>query len=146
MQVLVFAIRIYFAVWFIVALIFVSIDISTEKLLAFIGKWDMRRAAFFKGVPINRWGLLICADYRKCSESLVESFCRQLSAQSRQLQMPIEERPGYVKYHTARSSLLSSFDEIINNTPGIQILVVVLDGALYGNMLLCYFVMYLAYN
>ena len=60
--------------------------------------------------------------------------------------MPIEERPGYVKYHTARSSLLSSFDEIINNTPGIQILVVVLDGALYGNMLLCYFVMYLAYN
>ncbi len=96
----------------------------------------MRSSAFLQGMKTEKWAVLICANERFCNQDQVKSFCSELCSTSSALNMPINGNPSYVKY-LGRSNnitgLQNAFDEIVRNVPGLQLVLVILDGGLYGN-------------
>ena len=97
----------------------------------------MRDNSFFKGIKIDKWGLLVCC---RCDQTTVDNFCDQLSKQSQKLAMPMKRMPAYVEFfNSRRSTLKDSMERFTINIPDMMILMVIVDGNQYGTLLFLYF-------
>ena len=98
----------------------------------------MRENSFFKGIKIDKWGLLVCG---RCDQATVDNFCGQLSIQSQKLGMPLKRMPAYVEFfNPRRSTLKDSMERFTINIPDMMILIVIVDGNHYGTLRFFFFV------
>ena len=96
----------------------------------------MRENSFYKGIVIDKWGLLICG---RCDESIAKSFCDQLCRQSEKLAMPMNSMPAYVEFfNSRRSTLKDSMEKFTIKIPDMMILIVIVDGNEYGMLQFLY--------